>query len=211
MRREYKAYINGARLTDGTNKIIVNGTECRRCLVNGVDIIKSFAQLKLRFTMTGTVDAYSWYLSDPDYYEDRSGYGSWNIASESVALLTNDFTINSFSFRFYIQDGTGEDDDTYRHFSPSRSTTTFPYTATNVTENMTTDTGGATTSKSYGVFVRISANVTYVPTGQTFTVNSEDFLFDEGTISGGGGDSWSEAISFNKTLDVLIEREVAQY
>lgn len=210
MRRHYNLYVNGTEITDGDNKIIVNGANVRRCLVNGVDIINNFAQLKLKITMTGSVLVFSEYTTGCITTEER-GFANWKIDNVKVEIEESDFKINSANFQFYIKE-VGVSDSYF--YSPTISATEFPFTANNL-ENLNNITYGESSHEiPYTVNLKTSLDITFLPTGQSFHLGI-DKLIDSGVAKDRTEEqeyNITHLVEFkDKTIMVLEEAQVEQY
>lgn len=185
MRREYNLYANGAKITDGDNKIIVNGANVRRCLVNGVDIIKSFAQIKLKITMTGSVLVFSEKTYGCSRVNER-GFANWKIDNVKVEIEESDVRIDEFTFQFFIKD-TEWPDATSDFYSPVMTAKEFPYTANNLENPDSKIYSTASVDMAYSVYLQtLGFAVTYLPTGEKwFLGNSSgviNYFFTDGYV-----------------------------
>ena len=212
MRRKYNLYVNGTKITDGDKGdkgIIVNGTNIRRCLVNGTDIINNFAQLKFKITMTGSVLVFSEYTTGCITTNER-GFANWKIDNIKIEIEKSDFRLNSVNFQFYIVE-VGASDSAF--YSPTISTTEFPFTANNL-ENLDYNIyGQASEEIHYDVNLKTSLDITFLPTGQRFYPSIEK-LIDSGVAKGtpAGPQDITHLVEFkDKTITVLNEEQVEQY
>ena len=210
MRRQYNLYVNGTKITDGDNRIIVNGTNVRRCLVNGTDIINNFAQLKLKITMTGSVLVYSEFTTGCVTTDER-GFANWKIDNIKVEIEKSDFRLNSANFQFYIVE-VGVSDSAF--YAPTISTTEFPFTANNL-ENLDYNIyGQAREEIHYYVNLKVSLDITFLPTGQSFYPGI-DKLIDSGVAKDTSvvpEGNITHLVEFkDKTITILEERQVEQY
>lgn len=212
MRRKYNLYVNGTKITDGTNKIFVNGAECRRCLVNGVDIINNFAQLKLKITMTGSVLVFSEFTTGCIMTDER-GFANWKIDNVKVEIEESDFRINSVNLQFYIVEvEVGVSGSAF--YSPTISATEFPFTANNLVNSNFHAYGQSSDEIPYEVRLKTSLDITFLPTGQRFTPGIEKTI-DSGvakdtTVVQGG--NITHLVEFkDKTITVFDEEPVEQY
>ena len=210
MRRQYNLYVNGTKITDGDNRIIVNGTNVRRCLVNGTDIINNFAQLKLKITMTGSVLVYSEFTTGCVTTDER-GFANWKIDNIKVEIEKSDFRLNSANFQFYIVE-VGVSDSAF--YSPTISTTEFPFTANNL-ENLDYNICGRSSEEiHYNVNLKVSLDITFLPTGQSFYPGI-DKLIDSGVAKDTSvvpEGNITHLVEFkDKTITILEERQVEQY
>lgn len=210
MRREYNLYVNGAEITDGDNKIIVNGANVRRCLVNGVDIIKSFAQLKLKITFTGSVLVFSEFTTGCSTTDER-GFANWKIDNIKVEIEESDFRINSANFQFYINE-VGVSESIF--YSPTISATEFPFTANNLENSTISVHGKPITEIPYEVKLKTSLDITFLPTGQSFHPGITK-LIDSGVAkdtSVNPEGNITHLVEFkDKTITVFNEVPVEQY
>ena len=209
MRREYNLYVNGTKIPDGDNRIIVNGTNIRRCLVNGTDIINNFAQLKLKITMTGSVLVYSEYTTGCITVDER-GFANWKIDNIKIEIEKNDFRLNSVNFQFYIVERGASDSAFY---SPTISTTEFPFTANNLVNSNYYNYGQSSAEIHYRVYLQIILDITFLPTGQRF-YSCTNKLIDSGVAKGNleGSYGITHLVEFkDKTITVLKEWQVEQY
>lgn len=218
MRRQYNLYVNGTKITDGDNRIIVNGTNVRRCLVNGIDIINSFAQLKLKITMTGSVLVYSEYTTGCITTNER-GFANWKIDNIKVEIEKSDFRIDEFTFQFYIKD-TEWPNATSNFYSPLMTAKEFPYTANNLENPGFKIYSTASVDMAYSVYLKTrSFNVTYLPTGETWSFdnssNEMDYFFADGYVKDTSvvpEGNITHLVEFkDKTITILEERQVEQY
>lgn len=218
MRREYNLYVNGAEIPDGDNKIIVNGANVRRCLVNGADIIESFAQIKLKITMTGSVLVFSEYTTGCQTVNE-SGFANWKIDNVKVEIEESDFRLNEFTFQFYIKK-TAWPDETSDFYSPLMVAKEFPYTANNLEKPDSKISSNATVDIAYRVYLKtLNFNVTYLPTGETWSfgnISGEmDYLFDDGYVKDTSvvpEGNITHLVEFkDKTITIFEERQVEQY
>lgn len=218
MRREYNLYVNGTKIADGDNKIIVNGTNVRRCLVNGVDIINNFAQLKLKVTMTGSVLVFSENIAGCSSTNER-GFANWKIDNVKVEIENSDFRIDDFTFRFFIKE-TAWSDSASNFYSPTMSAKAFPYTANNLNNSDSKVYDYASLEINYEVYLQtLNFSVTYLPTGEQWSFGNssgeEEYLFDSGvakdtTVSQQG--NITHLVEFkDKTIIISKERHVEQY
>lgn len=210
MRRQYNLYVNGTKIPDGDNKIIVNGTNVRRCLVNGVDIINNFAQIKLKITMTGSVLVFSEYITGCVTTAER-GFAKWKIDNVKVEIEESDFRINSVNVNFYIVESGASDSYFY---SPTISATEFPFTANNL-ENSDISVHGLSSSEiHYNVYIHTSFDITFLPTGQSFHPGI-NMLIDSGIAkdtSVGQLGNITHLVEFkDKTITIFDEEQVEQY
>lgn len=209
MIRQYNLYVNGTKITDGDKRIIVNGTNIRRCLVNDVDIIKNLAQLEFKITMTGSVLVYSEYTSGCIITDER-GFGKWKIDNIKIEIEKNDFRLNSVNFQFYIVER-GVSDSAF--YSPTISTTEFPFTANNLENTNYYDYGQSSKEIHYDVNLKTSLDITFLPTGQRFYPGIEQII-DSGVAKGISEGSYdiTHLVEFkDKTITVLDEEQVEQY
>ena len=218
MRRQYNLYVNGTKIPDGDNRIIVNGTNVRRCLVNGTDIINNFAQLKLKITMTGSVLVFSEYTTGC-VTTNESGFANWKIDNIKVEIEKSDFRINEFTFQFYIKD-TEWSDATSDFYSPLMTAKEFPYTANNLENPDKKIYSSASVDMAYRVYLKTRMfDVTYLPTGETFSfgnISSEmDYFFADGYVKDTSVEpegNITHLVEFkDKTITILEERQVEQY
>ena len=209
MRRKYNLYVNGTKIPDGDNRIIVNGTNIRRCLVNDVDIINNFAQLKFKITMTGSVLVYSEYTTGCTVTDER-GFANWKIDNIKIEIEKNDFRLNSVNFQFFIVE-IGASDSAF--YSPTISTTEFPFTANNLENLNYHNYGQSSVEIHYNVNLKVSLDITFLPTGQRFYPGTEK-LIDSGVAKGKseGSRDITHLVEFkDKTITVLNETQVEQY
>ena len=210
MRRQYNLYVNGTKIPDGDNRIIVNGTNVRRCLVNGTDIINNFAQLKFKITMTGSVLVYSEYTTGC-FATDERGFANWKIDNIKIETEKNDFRLNSVNFQFYIVE-VGVSDSAFS--APTISTTEFPFTANNLENSNYYNYGQSSEEIHYEVRLKTSLDITFLPTGQRFYPGIE-MLIDSGVakdIQGTPDGNIAHSVEFkDKTITVLEEEQVEQY
>ena len=211
MRRKYNLYVNGTKIPDGENRIFVNGTNVRRCLVNGVDIIESFAQIKLKITMTGSVFVYSEYTTGCITTDER-GFSKWKIDNIKVETEKNDFRINRVDFQFYIAEPEVIGSAFY---SPTISTTEFPFTANNLENSDYHIHGQSNTKIPYEVRIKASFDITFLPTGQRFTPGIVGKLIDSGVAKDTTVEQFGDIahlVEFkDKTITILEEEQVEQY
>ena len=210
MRRKYNLYANGTKIPDGDNRIIVNGTNVRRCLVNGVDIIKNFAQLKFKITMTGSVLVYSEYTAGCTTTNER-GFANWKIDNVKVEIEESDFRVNSVDFQFYIVE-VGVSDSAF--YSPTISPTEFPFTANNLENTNTSVHGPSSKEIHYEVSLITSLDITFLPTGQSFYPEISK-LIDFGVAKDTSEEQYgniTHLVDFkDKTIMILDETQVEQY
>ena len=210
MRRQYNLYVNGTKITDGDNRIIVNGTNVRRCLVNGTDIINNFAQLKLKITMTGSVLVYSEFTTGCVTTDER-GFANWKIDNIKVEIEKSDFRLNSANFQFYIVE-VGVSDSAF--YAPTISTTEFPFTANNLENIYYHNYGQPSKEIHYNVNLKVSLDITFLPTGQSFYPGI-DKLIDSGVAKDTSvvpEGNITHLVEFkDKTITILEERQVEQY
>ena len=218
MRREYNLYVNGTKIPDGDNKIIVNGANVRRCLVNGVDIIENFAQIKLKITMTGSVLVFSEKTYGCQTVDER-GFANWKIDNVKVEIEESDFRLDEFTFRFFIKD-TEWPDATSDFYSPVMTAKEFPYTANNLENSGSKIYSNASVDMAYRVYLEtLMFSVTYLPTGQQWSfVNSSgviDYFFNDGYVKDTSVEpegNISHLVEFkDKTITILEEAQVEQY
>ena len=209
MRRVYNLYVNDTKIPDGDNRIIVNGTNVRRCLVNGVDIINNFAQLKLKITMTGSVLVYSEYTTGCITTDER-GFANWKIDNIKVEIEKSDLRLNSVNFQFYIVEK-GVSDSAF--YSPLMTAKEFPYTANNL-ENLNYNNYGQSSKEiHYDVILKVSLDITFLPTGQRFYPGIQK-LIDSGVAKdiSEGSYNITHLVEFkDKIITVLDETQVEQY
>ena len=211
MRRKYNLYVNGTKIPDGDNRIIVNGTNVRRCLVNGTDIINNFAQLKFKITMTGSVLVYSEYTTGC-FATDERGFANWKIDNIKIETEKNDFRLNSVNFQFYIEE-VGVEVSNSGFYAPTISTTEFPFTANNLENSNYNNYGQSSKEIHYNVNLKTSLDITFLPTGQRFYPGIE-MLIDSGVAKGKseGSHDITHLVEFkDKTITVLNEEQVEQY
>ena len=210
MRRKYNLYVNGTKIPDGDKRIIVNGTNIRRCSVNGTDIINNFAQLKFKITMTGSVLIYSEYTAGCITTDER-GFANWKIDNIKIETEKNDFRLNSVNFQFYIVE-VGVSDSAF--YAPTISTTEFPFTANNLENSEYNSYGQSSKEIHYNVYLKTSLDITFLPTGQRFYPGI-DKLIDSGVakdMSLGQEGNITHLVEFkDKTITVLNEEQVEQY
>lgn len=217
MIREYKIIVNGSQLANDSGKLQVNSnTDVRRCLVNGVDVIGNFAQLKMQLNFNARVTAFSTYTGGC-VTTDESGFSGWSISNLTLSSLTNDFTILSANFRLSIADTS----DPYGHSgasifyldSPNRSFTSFPLTMNNVTSQSWQYTGSSTNEMTWYLFAKFNTlNIRYEPTGEVFNISNKAFLLQTGEIDNPSYNwNWTESLTFNVSKELLIEEAVSQY
>ena len=210
MRRKYNLYVNGTKIPDGDKRIIVNGTNIRRCLVNGTDIINNFAQLKFKITMTGSVLVYSEYTTGCITTDDR-GFANWKIDNIKIEIEKNDFRLNSVNFQFYIVE-VGVSDSAF--YSPTISTTEFPFTANNLEDSDYDNYGQSSAEIHYNVNLKTSLDITFLPTGQRFYPGI-DMLIDSGVAKDMSLEQMGDIthlVEFkDKTITILDEEQVEQY
>ena len=210
MRRKYNLYVNGTKIPDGDKRIIVNGTNIRRCLVNGTDIINNFAQLKFKITMTGSVLVYSEYTTGCITTDDR-GFANWKIDNIKIEIEKNDFKLNSVNFQFYIVE-VGVSDSAF--YSPTISTTEFPFTANNLEDSDYDNYGQSSAEIHYNVNLKTSLDITFLPTGQRFYPGI-DMLIDSGVAKDMSLEQMGDIthlVEFkDKTITILDEEQVEQY
>lgn len=210
MRRKYNLYVNGTKIPDGDKGIIVNGTNIRRCLVNGTDIINNFAQLKFKITMTGSVLVYSEYTTGCITTDDR-GFANWKIDNIKIEIEKNDFKLNSVNFQFYIVE-VGVSDSAF--YSPTISTTEFPFTANNLEDSDYDNYGQSSAEIHYNVNLKTSLDITFLPTGQRFYPGI-DMLIDSGVAKDMSLEQMGDIthlVEFkDKTITILDEEQVEQY
>ena len=210
MRRVYNLYVNGTKIPGGNNGIIVNGTNVRRCLVNGIDIINNFAQLKFKITMTGSVLVYSEFTTGCITTDER-GFANWKIDNIKIEIEKNDFRLNSVNFQFYIVE-VGVSDSAF--YAPTISTTEFPFTANNLENSNYYNYGQSKDEIHYDVNLKTSLDITFLPTGQRF-YPSIDKLIDSGVakdISVAQEGNITHLVEFkDKTIMVPAETQVEQY
>ena len=210
MRRQYNLHVNGTKISDGDNKIIVNGTNIRRCLVNGIDIITNFAQLKLKITMTGSVLVYSEYTAGCITTDER-GFANWHIDNIKIEIEKNDFRLNSVNFQFCIVE-VGVSDSAF--YAPTISTTEFPFTANNLENTNYYNYGQSSDEIHYNVNLKTSLDITFLPTVQHFYPSIEQ-LIDSGVakdIQEVPNGNLAHLVEFkDKTITILEERQVEQY
>lgn len=218
MRRQYNLYVNGTKIPDGDNRIIVNGTNVRRCLVNGVDIINNFAQLKLKVTMTGSVLVFSENTFGCSSTNER-GFANWKIDNVKVEIEDSDFRIDDFTFHFFIKDKEWGD-ATSNFYSPTMSAKAFPYTANNL-ENLDSKIySTSSVDMAYSVYLQtLNFSVTYLPTGEQWSFGNSsgelNFFFDGGVAKDTSVEqegNITHLVEFkDKTLTILKEVQVEQY
>ena len=210
MRRKYNLYVNGTKIPDGDKGIIVNDTNIRRCLVNGTDIINNFAQLKFKITMTGSVLVYSEYTTGCITTDDR-GFANWKIDNIKIEIEKNDFKLNSVNFQFYIVE-VGVSDSAF--YSPTISTTEFPFTANNLEDSDYDNYGQSSAEIHYNVNLKTSLDITFLPTGQRFYPDI-DMLIDSGVAKDMSLEQMGDIthlVEFkDKTITILDEEQVEQY
>ena len=210
MRRKYNLYVNGTKIPDGDKGIIVNGTNIRRCLVNGTDIINNFAQLEFKITMTGSVLVYSEYTYGCSITDER-GFANWKIDNIKIEIEKNDFRLNSVNFQFYIKE-VGASDSAF--YAPTISTTEFPFTANNLENTNYHNYGQSSKEIHYRVNLKVSLDITFLPTGQSFYPGIEK-LIDSGVakdMSLAQSGDITHLVEFkDKTITVLNEVQVEQY
>ena len=210
MRREYNLYVNGTKIPDGDNKIIVNGANVRRCLVNGVDIIKNFAQIKLKITMTGSVLVFSEYIVGCSTVDER-GFANWKIDNVKVEIEESDFRLNSVNFQFYIVE-VGVSNSYF--YSPAISAKEFPFTANNLANSDTSVHGLPSKEIHYEVRLKVSLDMTFLPTGQSFHPGINK-LIDSGVAKDTSveqQDNITHLVEFkDKTITIFDETQVEQY
>ena len=210
MRRQYNLYVNGTKIPDGDNRIIVNGTNVRRCLVNGIDIINNFAQLEFKITMTGSVLVYSEYTTGCITTDER-GFANWKIDNIKVEIEKSDFRINSVNFQFYIVE-VGVSNSAF--YSPTISATKFPFTANNLENSNYHNYGQSSKEIHYEVHLKASLDITFLPTGQSF-LHGIDKLIDsvvaKDTSVVPEGNITHLAEFKDKTITIFEERQVEQY
>ena len=218
MRRKYNLYANGAKITDGDNKIIVNGANVRRCLVNGIDIIESFAQIKLKITMTGSVLVFSELTTGCQTVNER-GFANWKIDNVKVEIEESDFRLDAFTFQFYIKD-TEWGDATSDFYSPVMTAEEFPYTANNLENSGSKIYSTASVDMAYRVYLKtLVFAVTYLPTGEEWVFDNisgeMDYLFADGYVKDTSVEpegNITHLVEFkDKTITIFEERQVEQY
>lgn len=218
MRRKYNLYVNGTKITDGDNKIIVNGANVRRCLVNGTDIIENFAQIKLKITMTGSVLVFSEYTAGCTTINER-GFANWKIDNVKVEIEESDFRLDEFTFQFFITD-TNWPDATSNFYSPLMTAKEFPYIANNLENSGGKIYSTASVDMAYSVYLKtLNFSVTYLPTGESFSfgnISGEmDYLFAEGHVKDTSvvpEGNITHLVEFkDKTITILEESHVEQY
>ncbi len=210
MRKKYSLYVNGTKILDGDNHIIVNGANVRRCLVNGVDIIESFAQIKLKITMTGSVLVYSEYTNGCQPVNER-GFANWKIDNVKVEIEESDFRLNSVDLYFHIVEIGARDSD---FSSPKISATEFPFTANNLENSNISNHGPSINKMPYEVWLKVSFDMTFLPTGQSF-YHGVDKLIDSGvakdTSESPQGNITHLVEYKDKTITLFREAKVEQY
>lgn len=210
MIRKYNLYVNGTKITDGDNRIIVNGANVRRCLVNGVDIIKNFAQLKMQLKFNASVIAFSDFYNSCGAPSDESGFNGWYISNLTLSSSLNDFTLLSADFRLSISNARNPYEDYYD--APSYNFTSFPLTINNVKDNQEAVVGGAVNGLHWYLYAKFnSLSIRYEATGEVFNLSNKAFILQEGSTNEYDTNTWSQELTFNVSKELLVEEAVKQY
>ena len=128
-----------------------------------------------------------------------------------IEIEKNDFRLNSVNFQFYIVE-VGASDSAF--YSPTISTTEFPFTANNLENSNYYNYGQSSREIHYNVHLKVSLDITFLPTGQSFYPGLEKII-DSGVakdMSLGQEGNITHLVEFkDKTIMILNEEQVEQY